>query len=160
IKRVRRFVTRRGPDPEPFDAGRVLAEVADLLTDDARRRGITLLAESACDLPLAWGDPVQIQQVLINLVRNACEAIDGSETSSRTVVMEPERLDHGGVAFRVTDDGEGIAADHLERIFDPYFSTRADGMGMGLAICRTIVEAHQGTLTVESTPGAGTRFRF
>jgi two-component system sensor kinase FixL len=160
IKRVRRFVTRRGPDREPFDPARALAEAADLMADDARRRRITLRVVAAPDLPWVWGDPVQIQQVLINLVRNACEAIDGSETSTRTVIMGAERLDPDAVAFLVSDDGEGIPADRLGRVFDPYFSTRAEGMGMGLAISRTIVEAHQGTLAVESESGVGTTFRF
>jgi two-component system sensor kinase FixL len=160
VKRVRRFVTRRPLDPGPFGAARLLAEVAEIMADEARRRGITLRVGAVSDLPLAWGDPVQIQQVLINLVRNACEAIDASETSARQVVLAAERPSPGTVQFRVTDDGEGIAAEQLGRVFDPYFSTRAEGMGMGLAISRTIVEAHQGTLAVESRPGAGTTFRF
>jgi two-component system sensor kinase FixL len=160
IKRVRRFVTRQSFEPEPIGAGRLLSEVADLMADEARRRGITLRVETVSDLPLVWGDPVQVQQVLINLVRNAYEAVDASEISGRTVVMGAERPDPGAVAFRVTDDGEGIPEDRLGRVFDPYFSTRAEGMGMGLAISRTIVEAHQGTLTVESEPGVATTFRF
>jgi signal transduction histidine kinase len=160
IRRVRRFVTRRELEPGPFDPAGALAEVAELMADDARRRRITLDVDAVSDLPKVWGDPVQVQQVLINLVRNAFEAIDASETSARTVVISARRADPGRVAVSVRDDGEGIAADRLGRIFDAYFSTRAEGMGMGLAICRAIVEAHQGTLTVESEPGAGSTFGF
>lgn len=160
IKRVRRFVTRRPLEPGPLAPGRVLSEVADLLAAEARRRGITLRIDAAPELPLVRGDPVQIQQVLINLARNAFEAIGAAEMSRRQVVMAAERAELGGVEFRVTDDGEGIPAERIGRVFEPYFSTRAEGMGMGLAISRTIVEAHQGTLTVESAPGEGTTFRF
>src|SRR5262249_48649628 len=92
--------------------------------------------------------------------RNAFEAIDASQTSGKTVVMGAERPDSGAFAFRVTDDGEGIPGDRLGRVFDPYFSTRAEGMGMGLGIRRKIWEARQGTLRVESEPGVATTFRF
>src|SRR4029079_13941015 len=98
--------------------------------------------------------------VLINLVRNDCEAIDESETSSRIGVMAADGLDAARVTFRVTDDGEGIPPERLGRVFDPYVSTRAEGMGMGLAMSRTIVEAHQETLPVESKHGEGTTFQF
>lgn len=160
IKRVRRFVTRRGLDYERVDPGRIVAEVADLMNDDAQRRGITLRVNAVSDLPNVWGDPVQIQQVLINLVRNALESVDASQTSTRTVNMVAECSTRGTIEFRVTDDGEGISEADLGRVFDPFFSTRAEGMGMGLAISRTMVEAHQGILEVESLVGAGTTFRF
>lgn len=160
VKRVRCFVTRRALKPEPFDPGSALAEVADLMADDAHRRRIALTVSLVSDLPQVWGDPVQVQQVLINLVRNAFEAIETSESSTRRVLVSASAIDSGLVEVSVRDDGEGIAADRVGSIFDAYFSTRAAGMGMGLAICRTIVEAHQGTLTVESVPGVGTTFRF
>ncbi len=160
VRRVRRFVNRRGLEREPFEAGRVLDEVAELMIDEADRRGIGLRVAAAPDLPRAWGDPVQVQQVLINLVRNAFEAVTAAQASTKTVVMGATSCGPGAVEFRVTDDGEGIDQDRLGRIFEPFFSTRAEGMGMGLAICRTMVEAHEGILAVDSEPGAGTTFRF
>lgn len=160
IKRVRRFVTRGELGREPIEPRRLLDEVADLLRDEADRRRIALRVEAAPDLPWVWGDPVQIQQVLINLVRNAYDAIDASETSRRAVVMSATPVGIGRVEFRVEDDGEGIPEGRLARVFEPYFSTRAEGMGLGLAISRTIVETHEGILAVESEPGVGTTFRF
>jgi two-component system sensor kinase FixL len=160
IKRIRRFVTRHELGHEPFEPNRVVEEVAELLRDDARRRRITLELELAPQLPKLRGDPVQIQQVLVNLAGNAFDALAASELVERTVVIQTGRVSTGVVEFRVSDNGEGIPQERLEQIFDAYFSTRAGGMGMGLAISRSIVEAHQGRIAVESMPGVGTTFRF
>jgi two-component system sensor kinase FixL len=160
ISRIRRFVTRHELGNEPFEPNRVVQEVAELLRDEARRRRITLGLQLAPQLPRLCGDPVQIQQVLVNLVGNAFDALSASELVEPTVVMETRRVPSSGVEFRVSDNGEGIPQERLAKVFDAYFSTRAGGMGMGLAISRTIVEAHQGRIAVESTPGAGTTFWF
>jgi two-component system sensor kinase FixL len=160
IKRIRRFVTRHELGNEPFEPNRVVEEVAELLRDESRRRQITLRLELAPELPKLWGDPVQIQQVIVNLVGNAFDALAAAESVEPTVVMKTLRVHSRTVEFRVSDNGEGIPQERLEKIFDAYFSTRAGGMGMGLAISRTIVEAHQGRIAVESTPGLGTTFRF
>jgi two-component system sensor kinase FixL len=114
----------------------------------------------APELPNLWGDPVQVQQVLVNLVGNAFEALDASESVAPTVVVQTRRVPSGAVEFRVSDNGEGIPQERLAQVFDAYFSTRAGGMGMGLAISRSIVEAHQGRIAVESVPGVATTFRF
>jgi two-component system sensor kinase FixL len=119
-----------------------------------------LTVDLAPGLPSVQGDPVQIQQVLINLARNAFEALSASKPVDQTVVMQTCRSSVGGAEFLVIDHGEGIPQDRLGQIFDAYFSTRAEGMGMGLAISRTIVEAHGSRLTVESEPGAVTTFKF
>jgi C4-dicarboxylate-specific signal transduction histidine kinase len=160
LKRIRGFVTRRGTELTPFDPNHVLQETAELLADEAQRRGIPLKVDLAPGLPYVQGDPVQIQQVLINLARNAFEALSASKPVDQTVVMQTRRSSFGGAAFLVIDHGEGIPQDRLGQIFDAYFSTRAEGMGMGLAISRTIVEAHGSRLTVESEPGVATTFRF
>jgi two-component system sensor kinase FixL len=162
VKRIRRFVTRHAPTVEPFDPNRLADEVAGFFGDEARRRGVTLRLDLAPQLPLLWGDPVQIQQVLVNLVRNAFEALAAArpELADPTIVIATRPADECGAEFAVTDNGEGIPAERLGRVFDPYFSTRDEGMGMGLAISRTLVEAHQGRFSVESTPGVRTTFRF
>jgi two-component system sensor kinase FixL len=103
---------------------------------------------------------VQIQQVLVNLVRNAFEALSDSQPPTPTVVMKTAAAGPGEVEFRVTDNGEGIPGEHLAQVFDAYFSTRDQGMGMGLSISRTIVEAHHGRIDVESHPGGGISFLF
>jgi signal transduction histidine kinase len=160
IDQVRRFVTRKGPRQELFDSTQVVNEVAEILVVEAEERGIAVALDTAHGLPCLAGDPVQIQQVLVNLTRNAIEALSQSQTLSPKVVISTRAADSGGVEFAVSDNGEGIPEDRLPQIFDAYFSTRADGMGMGLAISRTIVEAHHGRLLVESDPGVRTTFRF
>ena len=162
IERIRKFVTRHEPRREPFEPNRVVADVVEILRDEARQRATSpSTLDLAPDLPKLWGDPVQVQQVLVNLVGNAFEALAAAKPLNPTVVIETERTaSAGGVEFRVTDNGEGIDQERLGKVFDAYFSTRAGGMGMGLAISRTIIEAHQGRITVESEPGVRTTFRF
>ena len=160
IEQVRRFVTRHEPTRESFDPNLVVNEVVEILGVEAEQRGVALSLDMAPGLPLLWGDPVQIQQVLVNLVRNAFEALAQSQALKPTVVITTKLAERGDVEFAVSDNGEGIPPDRLGRIFDAYFSTRAGGMGMGLAISRTIVEAHHGRFAVESEPGVRTTFRF
>jgi len=160
IEQVRRFVSRQEPSHERFEANQVVKDVMAILEAEAHRRGIPIQLELASGLPLLWGDPVQIQQVLVNLVKNALESLAQTQTQHPTLVITTRLVDRDRVEVSVSDNGEGIPPDQLARIFDAYFSTRAGGMGMGLAICRTIVEAHQGRFQVESEPGIRTGFRF
>jgi two-component system, LuxR family, sensor kinase FixL len=160
IEQVRRFVTRQGPRRETFDPNVVVNEAAEILIAEAEQRGVRVSLDTARALPQLCGDPVQIQQVLVNLTRNALEALVQSQTLKPELVISTRATDQSGVEFAVSDNGEGIPPEHLARVFDPYFSTRAGGMGMGLAISRTIVEAHHGRFVVESDPGVRTTFRF
>jgi signal transduction histidine kinase len=159
IQQIRKFVTRQATTPESFDANLVVREVIEILRAEARQRNVTITLELAQGLPSLRGEPVQIQQVLLNLVRNAFDAME-SQTQEPTLVIRTRRDGNCGVEFTICDNGEGIPSEWLNRIFDAYFSTRVGGMGMGLAICRTIVEAHQGRFVVESDPGVSTTFRF
>ena len=160
IEQIRRFVTRHAPSREPFKADRIVNEVIEILESESKHRGIVVLRDLAPGLPCLMGDPVQVQQVLVNLCRNAFEALSHSQTSKPTLVIQTRHASDGSVEFSVSDNGEGISPDQIDKIFDAYFSTRAGGMGMGLAISRTIVEAHQGRFSVESLPGVRTTFRF
>lgn len=160
VQRIRQFVTRHGTVRELFDPNRLAAEVEEFFRDTFRDRGVTLRLDLAPDLPSLHGDPVQIQQVLVNLVRNALDALADAQSPEPIVVMWTRPDPSGGVEFGVRDNGEGIAWDRLPHVFDAFFSTRDAGMGMGLAISRTIVEAHQGRIQVESSPGFGATFRF
>lgn len=160
IHRIRRFVTRQDPIREAFDPNDAVREVALLLADEVKRRRATLKTLLAPDLPWMVGDPVQVQQVLVNLVRNSLDAISATEVDEPLVVMETSRGSNRTVDVTVSDNGEGMDEDRMCHVFDPFFSTRAEGMGMGLAICRTIVEAHEGRISMESRPGAGAVFRI
>jgi signal transduction histidine kinase len=160
VTRIRRFVTRHELTRERFDPNQLVTEVEDFFRDDARRRGVALRLDLAPDLPSLWGDRVQVQQVLVNLVRNALDSLSASKPQDPTVVMRTQTPDPNAVEFRVEDNGEGIPPERLDRIFDAYFSTRDEGMGMGLAISRTIIEAHHGRIGADSEPGVRTTFRF
>jgi len=160
VQRVRRFVTRHEPTRAAGGPGALVGDAEGFLRDELTRAGVVLRTEVAPDLPLVWCDPVQVQQVLVNLVRNAMDALDASQTLEPRIVITAERDDSGGVGVAVTDNGEGIPDDRLSQVFDAYFSTRDGGMGMGLAITRSIVEAHHGRIGVESVPGVRTTFRF
>jgi two-component system sensor kinase FixL len=131
-----------------------------MLRNEAQQRAIEVKSNLAPNLPRLWGDPVQVQQVLVNLVSNALESLSVAKPLNPTVFIETSRAGNAGVEFRVTDNGEGIDRERIGKVFDAYFSTRAGGMGMGLAISRTIVEAHQGQITATSQPGVKTTFCF
>jgi two-component system sensor kinase FixL len=121
-------------------------------------RGVKLRVTLAPGLPLVRIDRVQIQQVLINLIKNAIEAMEGVSRRELTVTIAQTAPDKVQVA--VADTGPGIASDIAEKLFQPFVTTKAHGMGMGLSICRGIVEAHGGRLWLEENPGGGALFRF
>ncbi|HEU5116643.1 MAG TPA: ATP-binding protein, partial [Isosphaeraceae bacterium] len=160
VSRIHRFVTRRAPVRESYEPERLVREVEEFFRSEAQRRGVALSVAVAPEMPLCWGDPVQIQQVLINLVRNALDALSGAQVLNPSVVMAVMPVGSRDVEFSVTDNGEGIPQDQIVRVFDAYFSTRDEGMGMGLAISRTIAEGHQGRIGADSQVGAGTTFRL
>ena len=160
IERIRKFVTRHETRRELFEPNRIVDDVEAIFRDEVGQRGVALMLDLASDLPRLSGEPVQIQQVLVNLVSNAFDAIATAQPLAPTVLIQTKRTQSGGVEFGVTDNGEGIDEERLTKVFDAYFSTRARGLGMGLAISRTIFEAHEGRITVQSLPGVTTTFRF
>jgi signal transduction histidine kinase len=145
----------RQPSFEPTRLGTVLARALDFLDGQAREKQIVMRQELETTLPLARCDPEQIYQVALNLVLNALQILPaGAHVTVRTV-----HGNDGSVGFEVEDDGPGIPPDLRERIFTPFFSRREGGTGLGLALVRRMVQAHQGTVTVESEVGRGTTFR-
>ncbi|MHB1558742.1 MAG: sensor histidine kinase [Isosphaeraceae bacterium] len=160
IDRIRRFVTRHESRHQRFNLNQTVEEVREILRGEAGQRGIAVQVALAPDLPWVWGDPIQIQQVLVNLARNGFDGIAAAQPPDPMLVMQTRRAESGHAEVAIIDNGEGIEPDNLDRVFEAYFSTRAGGMGMGLAICRTLVEAHQGTIAVESTRGIGTTFHL
>ena len=140
--------------------GALVGDVAALVRVDAATRQVKLDVDVPADLPHVRGDRVQIQQVLLNLILNGMDALNGTRLEDRRVDVTA-RLDGAQlVEIAVGDAGHGIPADTLARIFDPFFTTKPNGMGMGLAISRTIVEAHGGRLWAENRNGGGAAFRF
>ena len=156
IRRVRRFV-RKGPlQPTLMDLNERVRETVELCRWEAAQHEVELELELAPELPGLIGDPTHIQQVLLNLIRNAIEASNG-KASSR-VRVETSRPGPDTVAARVSDDGPGITVEPLERVFDPFYTSKPDGLGMGLSISRSIVEGVGGRLEVANNPGGGASF--
>ena len=160
IDRMRGLLKRRTLDTGPLDVGALVDDVAALVRIDAATRQVKLDVDMPANLPHARGDRVQIQQVLLNLILNGMDALDGTSLEDRRVNVTA-RLDGARlIEIAVGDAGHGIPADKLARIFDPFFTTKPNGMGIGLAVSRTIVEAHSGRLWAENRNGGGAAFRF
>ena len=160
IDRMRGLLRRQTLDTGPLDVGALVDDVAALVRIDAATRQVKLDVDVPANLPHARGDRVQIQQVLLNLILNGMDALDGARLEDRRVNVTA-RLDGAQlIEIAVGDAGHGIPADRLARIFDPFFTTKPNGMGIGLAVSRTIVEAHSGRLWAENRNGGGAAFRF
>jgi signal transduction histidine kinase len=157
IRRLRALLAKQEDERQPLDLNGAMRDVTAILGGDARRRGMTLDIQPAAIAATVVGDRVQIQQVLINLLLNAMDAMADMPEDRRTVNLSVE-TDAGGVAFAVRDRGRGIAPEHLPQLFDSFFTTKQKGMGLGLSITRTIVEAHGGRIWAENAPGRGAVF--
>ena len=160
VHRVRMLLQKRPPDMRPLDVASLVEGVVGLSRPLALSRQTELTADVPSGLPRPNGDVVQIQQVLINLTLNAMDAVSEQPLHARHVTVRAASRDPSTVEFAVVDSGTGIPAEALPRIFDPFFTTKADNMGMGLAICRTIVESHGGDIRVENNPAGGATVRF
>jgi two-component system sensor kinase FixL len=159
IKRLRAFVKNRATRTETLDLNRVIEDVQVLAESDARNNDVRLLLDLAPTLPPVSADPVQIQQVLLNLIRNAIDAMNEVPGCTREIVVRT-RVEHDAVEVAVIDRGPGIAPAVADNLFNPFFTTKATGTGLGLAISRSIIRAHQGRMGHRPTPGGGTTFYF
>jgi PAS domain S-box-containing protein len=160
IVRMRELLRRHELDAHPLELGELVGDVASLLRMDAVARKVKLDMEVPVDLPLVRGDRVHLQQVLLNLVLNGMDALDATGRDDRRVSMSA-RLDGAQwVEIAVSDTGDGIPAEVLPHVFESFFTTKSNGMGMGLSIARTIIEAHGGRLWAANKDGAGATFRF
>jgi PAS domain S-box-containing protein len=157
LDRLRALYTRGAPRQDPVDMNDLVNEMVALLDREATVRRVPILTELDPTLPPISGDRVQLQQVLLNLMLNALEA---THASSGELSIRTQRHADGHVEIAVTDSGIGLPAEHGERVFDAFFTTKPQGIGMGLAISRAIVEAHGGALWATANPTAGTTFRF
>jgi len=160
IDRMRSLLKRQALDTRPVNVKALVGEVAALVRSDAAARHITLELTVADHLPPVMGDVVHLQQVLLNLIVNGMDAIDEVSGGERRVSVMASLDGPQGVEIAVSDSGPGVPADELTHIFDPFFTTKPRGMGMGLPISRTIIEAHHGRIWAENRRAGGALFRI
>jgi C4-dicarboxylate-specific signal transduction histidine kinase len=154
IQRLRSLLRKEEAQRHPLDINELVEESLRLMRSDLLSRQVAVGIDLATALPVVSGDRNQLQQVLLNLVINGCDAMDGEETDRRLLVRTQMTID-GNVEVSVIDRGAGIPLANLERIFEPLVTTKSTGMGLGLAICRSIVEAHGGRLWATNNVDCG-----
>jgi C4-dicarboxylate-specific signal transduction histidine kinase len=160
VRKMRSFVRGEEGQVSAVDANFLVAEVLQLATPEARQSGVELVPALAPGLPETLADSIQIQQVLLNLVRNAVEAIVAGDSPERSVRIETGLREPGYVEIRVCDTGPGLAPEALEKVFEPFYTTKADGIGIGLALSRSIADAHGGRLWATANPARGATFHL
>jgi len=160
VSRVRALVKKAPPRTAAVDINQVILEVLDLSRNGLQRNGISLRTLLAADRPLVRGDRIQLQQLVLNLVLNAVDAMSEPGTTLRELSISSRREGANEVLVEVRDSGRGLEAETMDRIFDPFFTTKPDGMGMGLSISRSIVVAHGGRLLATPNEPRGAVFRF
>jgi len=162
VIRHMRLLFRKGEVGQHFgnlDINEVVRDVLKLMRNDLANQGVTVQTELAENLPAVQGDRVQLQQVLLNLMLNGCEAMIDCDSSERQLLIT-SGMENGAVHVSVRDRGGGIPEETMERVFEPFFTTKAHGMGLGLSVCRTIIEAHRGNICVRNNAEGGATFHF
>jgi PAS domain S-box-containing protein len=160
IQRLRKLFSKQDMPRQRIDAGQLVGDVLRLLRNDLINHGVTVeLALAPQPLPLR-ADPVQLQQVLINLLMNACDAMAALPPAARAIVVRSAPAGPDAVQLSIADSGAGVPDESLARIFDPFYTTKQRGMGLGLSICRNIIGAHDGLLWAENQAGGGAVFHL
>jgi C4-dicarboxylate-specific signal transduction histidine kinase len=159
VKRVRTLLNPQRADYEIFRISEVMTHAASLLKPELDRHGMVLQLALVDDGAQVRGDKVLLEQVLVNLIHNAMQAMQELPRHRRTIILSSQRSAHS-VRIAVSDHGPGIPADQREQVFAPFFTTKPDGLGLGLNICRTIIEAHGGAIAVDNRDGGGATFSF
>jgi signal transduction histidine kinase len=160
IRRVRTLAKKTSLEKVPLDVNDVVRETIPLLRRELISHQVSLRMDLAAALPMILGDRVQLQQVIINLVMNGIEAMQSITDRPRELVVRSGHDEPGQALISVADCGAGIAAENVDRLFSPFFTTKSGGMGMGLSICRSIMEAHGGRLWATATVPHGSMFQF
>jgi C4-dicarboxylate-specific signal transduction histidine kinase len=160
IRRLRALVTKRRAERTPTDVNETVREAAAMVELLARTNFIQVRLELGDSLPMVLADRIQIEQVLLNLMRNGLEAIATSNTNRRELVVASALDELKRVAVTVRDSGRPVQQDELDRLFEPFYTTKAEGLGLGLSISRSIIEAHEGELTATANADGGLTFRF
>jgi C4-dicarboxylate-specific signal transduction histidine kinase len=160
IARIRALTRRATTPTEKLDLNQTIQEVLALVGDDAMRKRARIRPQCAADLAPVAGDRVQLQQVVLNLVMNGIEAMSSVADRPRDLVITTRNVEPDQVQVTVEDAGTGLDPTAMDKIFDPFYTTKPSGMGMGLSICRSILQAHGGRLWATAKDGPGTLFHF
>jgi signal transduction histidine kinase len=160
IQRMRALLQKTGPQKAWVDLNEVIQEVLTIAHSEVRRHGVALRTELATGLPPVLGDRIPLQQVLLNLVMNGLEAMSAVADRPRELLIRSGTLGPQGIVVAVRDAGIGLEPQTLDRIFDAFYTTKPEGMGMGLSISRTIIEAHGGRLWASPHDGPGATFQL
>jgi C4-dicarboxylate-specific signal transduction histidine kinase len=160
LPRIRAFLTRRATHRLPLQLLDVIEDAVSNVQDVARAHQITLRVEPVVKLPPVIGERIQLQQLIVNLVMNGIEAMFDTPRNRRTLVIQARKHGTDAVLVRMRDSGKGLEPQERKRVFDPFYTTKPDGLGMGLAISRTIVEAHGGRLWASANDDCGETFQF
>jgi C4-dicarboxylate-specific signal transduction histidine kinase len=160
ISRIRALIKKAPPRKDGVMINDAILEVVALTHGEAVKNSVSVQTQLAEGLPIIVGDRVQLQQVILNLVINAIEAMSEMNEAPRELLLITEKAEPDGVLVAVRDWGPGLAPEHLERLFEAFYTTKPDGMGMGLSICRSIIEAHGGRLWASANPAGGAAFQF
>ncbi len=160
VARVHGMASRKAPEQALLSFDEIIREALLFLQHEMESRSVTILHRPDPGAPLVLGDRTQLQQVIVNLAINAAQAITQAGYDDRKIVISTVTQDAATLCCSVEDNGPGIAAQHANRLFDSFFTTKDSGMGMGLPICRSIVEAHGGRIGAESNGTSGARFWF
>jgi C4-dicarboxylate-specific signal transduction histidine kinase len=160
IDRIRGLIKKEPRRKDHLEINGAIREVLELTRGEAVRNGVSVQTEFADELPLVEGDRVQLQQVMLNLIINAIEALSGTSEGSRELLISTGKTESGGVLVAVRDSGPGLSQTALDHIFDAFYTTKPSGMGMGLSICRSIIVAHGGRLWASPNVPDGATFQF
>jgi C4-dicarboxylate-specific signal transduction histidine kinase len=160
VARLREFVKTREPQREPVSLRALVEHVVQLQQLDAQKHRVRVTVDLAPELPQVLVDRVMVEQVLTNLMRNGIEAMRTTRPAARALRISAGLDMEGKIAVRVADRGSGISPADEAQLFTPFFTTKANGMGIGLAICRSIIEYHEGHLYFERNPEGGAVFTF
>jgi len=160
IRRLRNMVKKEESVNEPFDINAVIAEAISLVKSESALLGVKVQKDFKSGIPALNGDPIQIQQVIVNLLTNAMDAMKDRPVDARRIFLSTRSDRDKGATVTVIDTGPGLTTGQIETIFNLFYTTKAEGMGLGLAVCRSIIEAHGGHIGVENGPDEGAMFKF
>lgn len=160
IHRLREMLRKGETRRQPLEANTLVQEILKLIHSDLIIRGVSVSTDLEPDLPSIMGDRVQLQQVILNLVVNGAEAMSGEGAHGRKLLIRTEQVEAGSVRLSVRDEGTGISTEAMARLFEPFYTTKTNGLGLGLSICRSIIMAHDGMLWAMNNADRGATFYF